>query len=152
MTRPINRLTLTAALTAMAVSLAAPMAFAQGKSSVPAGCVMLQNGQSQCNQQPQAKGVKAAPQPVCKAQPQVGAHPQAKAQPQVKSRKSAAHSPAVGETARRAPVLQQARNSRLPKPPAHQHYRVIGDTVVRVDDSTLAVVAIVGAARPLLAP
>jgi len=52
--------------------------------------------------------------------------------------------PEIGSSARRAPVFQQAEHSRLPPPPAHQHYRVVDGTIVRVDDSTLQVVAIVG--------
>ncbi len=150
MTRHINRLTLTAALTAMAVSLTAPMAFAQGKSNVPAGCVLLQNGQLQCNQQPQAKGTKAAPQTPGKAQPQAKAQPQTKAQPQAKAQKSAQKGPVVGGNAKGGAVVQQAKKSRLPTPPAHQHYRVVDDQIVRVDDTTLAIVAIVGLASSLL--
>lgn len=58
--------------------------------------------------------------------------------------------PYVGESARRAPQLQQAKKSRLPAPPKNQHYRVMDDRVVRVDDKTLKVVAIVGLASALL--
>lgn len=143
MTRQINRRTLTAVIAAMTVSLAAPMAMAQG-NSVPKGCVLLQNGQMQCNQ-PQAKG-----QPQAKSQPQAAVKSQSRQQVTTTTQTRAQHGPAVGESARRAPVLKQASKSRLPAPPAHQHYRVIDDTVVRVDDTTLAIVGIVGLASALL--
>lgn len=58
--------------------------------------------------------------------------------------------PELGSSARRAPVFQQAEHSRLPPPPAHQHYRVIDGTIVRVDDTTLQVVAIVGLLSAIL--
>lgn len=58
--------------------------------------------------------------------------------------------PELGASARRAPVFQQAEHSRLPPPPAHQHYRVIDGTIVRVDDTTLQVVAIVGLLSAIL--
>jgi len=155
MTRPINRKTLTAVIAAMTVSLAAPMALAQGNSGAPNGCIMLKNGQMQCSQG-QAKG-QTKGQPQAKAQPQAKGQPQAPVkvqsqhQVQVQAQTKAQHgAPAVGDTARRAPVLQQASKSRLPAPPAHQHYRVVDDTVVRVDDTTLAIVGIVGLASALL--
>lgn len=147
MIRPITRLTLSAAIAAMAVSLAAPMAMAQGKPGQN-GCIVQSNGQTKCDQ-PQAKGqsqgqAKGQPQAQAKGQPQA----QAKGQPQAKAQ--AQKAPAVGESARRGAVVQQAKHSRLPAPPSHQHYRVVDDKIVRVDDKTLAIVAIVGLASSLL--
>ncbi|MEI4471320.1 hypothetical protein [Frigidibacter sp. MR17.24] len=60
------------------------------------------------------------------------------------------HEPKIGDSGRGGREVQQARNSRLPKPPAHQHYRVIDDRVVRVDDQTMKIVAVVGLASALL--
>lgn len=61
-----------------------------------------------------------------------------------------AYAPHVGDSARHAPRLQQAKSSRLPPPPHGQHYRVFDNRVVRVDDSTLKIVAIVGLATAVL--
>lgn len=52
--------------------------------------------------------------------------------------------PQVGHSARGGQRFQQARTSRLPRPPYGQEYRVIDNTVVRVDSRTLQIVAIVG--------
>lgn len=60
------------------------------------------------------------------------------------------NAPQIGNSARRAPVFQQAMHSRLPPPPAHQHYRVVDGTIVRVDDTTLQIVAIVGLLSAIL--
>lgn len=85
----------------------------------------------------------------CAAQMTPG-HPAAGAAQQHKLRKPQNHAPHVGESARRAPMLQQARDSRLPAPPKGQHYRIMDDRVVRVDDQTAKVVAIIGLTRDLL--
>lgn len=62
------------------------------------------------------------------------------------TRKEARHhrEPRAGDSARRAPMLQQAKASRLPKPPKGQHYRIMDDRVVRVDDRSKKVVAVLG--------
>ncbi|HEY0213439.1 MAG TPA: hypothetical protein VGC40_07620 [Paenirhodobacter sp.] len=61
-----------------------------------------------------------------------------------------AKAPHVGDSARKASTLQQAKNSRLPTLPKNQHYRIMDDRVVRVDDKTMKVVAILGLSKDLL--
>ncbi|MEI4488078.1 hypothetical protein V8J36_17940 [Frigidibacter sp. MR17.14] len=61
-----------------------------------------------------------------------------------------AHGPKIGDNGRGGREVKRAKNGRLPVPPAHQHYRVIDDKVVRVDDNTMKIVAIVGLASALL--
>ncbi|KFI26534.1 RcnB family protein [Paenirhodobacter enshiensis] len=86
----------------------------------------------------------------CAAQPSPTHRNAQNAAPQQKLRKPQNHAPHVGESARRAPMLQQARDSRLPPPPKGQHYRIMDDRVVRVDDQTARIVAIIGLTRDLL--
>lgn len=52
--------------------------------------------------------------------------------------------PHVGERARGGQPFHQAENSRLPRPPRGQEYRVINDHVVRIDSKTLEIIAVVG--------
>jgi len=132
---------LAALVASLAVSLTAPMASAQGARSA---CVMMADGTRKCDGAP---AQKAQPR---KAQPSHQASSPRTATPARPPAQKTAR-PHVGESARKAAVFQRARNSRLPAPPAHQHYRVLDDTIVRVDDSTLKVVAVVGLVSALLA-
>lgn len=138
---------LAALMASLAVSLAAPMASAQGTRSA---CVLTPDGMRKCDGQPAQKASGQTAQPSQRATGQRTATPSRSSAPtQPASKKAAA--PHVGESARKGALFQQARNSRLPAPPAHQHYRVLDDTIVRVDDSTLKVVAVVGLVSALLA-
>ncbi|MFC3060303.1 hypothetical protein [Paenirhodobacter populi] len=116
---------LIAATTAFTLGLAAPAVMAQqpGPQQKPVAAVGCQQGQKQ----PCAKQVAAKPAP-----------------------QTAQTAPRIGDSARKAPPLQQARNSRLPAPPKNQHYRVLDDRVVRVDDKTMKVVAVIGMVKDIL--
>jgi Ni/Co efflux regulator RcnB len=52
--------------------------------------------------------------------------------------------PKVGGNGQRGRPFQQAHNSRFPKPPQGQEYRVIDNNIVRVDKNTLKIVAVLG--------
>jgi len=139
---------LAALIAGMTVSLAAPMASAQQNGAQ--NCIILPNGKKQCNPAPQRAQPAQPGAPGNGAQratpPQnnrVQSQQQIQQQYQIQQQQRI-HAPAIGDNVRRAPVFQQAKNSRLPPPPAHQHYRVIDGTIVRVDDNTLKVVAVVG--------
>lgn len=143
-----TRKTVLAALVAsLAVSLAAPMASAQGTRSA---CVMMSDGTRKCDGAPAQKAQPRKAQPSHQASSPRTATP-SKSAPPARAPAQKTARPHVGESARKAAVFQRARNSRLPAPPAHQHYRVLDDTIVRVDDSTLKVVAVVGLVSALLA-
>ncbi|RWR34061.1 hypothetical protein D2T29_03955 [Sinirhodobacter populi] len=118
---------LIAATTAFTLGLGAPAVMAQqpGPQQKPVAAVGCQQGQKQpCAKQVAAKPVTTKPAPQT--------------------------APRVGDSARKAPPLQQAKNSRLPAPPKNQHYRVLDDRVVRVDDKTMKVVAVIGMVKDIL--
>lgn len=98
-----------------------------------------QGGQTRSDRQGANKGTAAQ-----------SGHRQQTQKGQEQTRRASDQGPRIGESARRAPQLQQARDSRLPAPPQGQHYRVMDDRVVRVDDSTQKIVAIIGLASQLL--
>lgn len=146
MTSSFRKPILAALIAGFALSLAAPMASAQTTKGAQ-NCILLPDGTRKCdgNTQPAQKA-----QPAQKSQK---AQTTQKAQPAQKSAQKSpqkAKGPAIGDGARNAALFQQAKNSRLPAPPAHQHYRVLDGTVVRVDDSTLKVVAVVGLLSAIL--
>lgn len=143
---------LAAMMASLAVSLTAPMASAQGN---PSACVLLPDGMRKCDGQPAQKTQSQKAQPSQKSQPtQKATGPKtstpAKSAPPAKSASQKVPAPHVGDSARKGALFQQAKNSRLPAPPAHQHYRVVDNTVVRVDDTTLKVVAVVGLLSTIL--
>lgn len=121
---------LIAATTAFTLGLAAPAVMAQQPGAQQPGPQQNRPAAAGCQQgqkQPCAKQVAAKPAP-----------------------KVAQKAPRVGDTARKAPPLQQAKNSRLPAPPKNQHYRVVDDRVVRVDDRTMKIVAVIGIVKDIL--
>lgn len=61
------------------------------------------------------------------------------------------HGPRVGDHIRGGTVVEWHRYRRLPPPPRHQEYRVIDNQIVRVDQRTLQVAAVIGLASVLLA-
>ncbi len=143
---------LAALVASLAVSLAAPMASAQGTHSA---CVLLPDGMRKCDGPPAQKTQSQKAQSSQKSQPaQKATGPktatQTKSAPPAKSAPEKTAAPHVGDSARKGALFQQAKNSRLPAPPAHQHYRVVDNTVVRVDDGTLKVVAVVGLLSTIL--
>ena len=143
---------LAALVASLAVSLAAPMASAQGTHSA---CVLLPDGMRKCDGPSAQKTQSQKAQPSQKSQPAQKATGQkiaspAKSATPAKSTPQKVPAPHVGDSARKGALFQQAKNSRLPAPPAHQHYRVVDNTVVRVDDSTLKVVAVVGLLSTIL--
>jgi len=139
----VVRLGIAALASGFAFSTAMPV-MAQPPQKGGQNCVVLPNGQRQCNPAPQ----RAQPaQPGKSAQRATPAQPPQRVQAQEKSQVRATErhrAPAVGDYARRAPLFKQSKNSRLPPPPPHQHYRVIDGMLVRVDDTTLRVMAVVG--------
>lgn len=142
-----TRKTVLAALMAsLAVSLAAPMASARGTHSA---CVLPPDGMRTCDGPPAQKTQPAQKAAGQKIAGQKIASP-AKSSSPVKSAPQKVPAPHVGDSARKGALFLQAKNSRLPAPPAHQHYRVVDNTVVRVDDSTLKVVAVVGLLSTIL--
>ncbi|QUS35740.1 hypothetical protein [Falsirhodobacter algicola] len=58
--------------------------------------------------------------------------------------KGAGHNPHVGEDARNWKTVPADKMRRLPAAPHGQSYRVLNDHVVRVDNDTLQVIALVG--------
>jgi hypothetical protein len=141
MSRFLSKLALTAQAGMVAITLSAPTVQAQPKGQqVPPGCVLLPNGKLQCNN---ASGKQAVP--AIQNRNQNAVKHQDKYQYQVQTRV-----PRVGASAKGAAIFQQARHSRLPKPPAHQHYRVIDGTIVRVDSDTLKVLAVIGLMNELM--
>lgn len=52
--------------------------------------------------------------------------------------------PRVGHGARNARIINHGHGYRLAPPPRGQHYRIVDNTVVRVDDRTLQIVAVMG--------
>ncbi|MFN3823810.1 MAG: hypothetical protein ACK4RN_07520 [Pseudorhodobacter sp.] len=58
--------------------------------------------------------------------------------------------PRIGQHARNGRVWHQGPRHRVGPPPRGQHYRVIDNRVVRVDNNTLQIVAIAGLLSALL--
>lgn len=54
------------------------------------------------------------------------------------------HEPRIGDRGNRGHAFNDRQKYRLPAPPSRQEYRVIDDTVVRVDRDTQKIVAVVG--------
>jgi len=138
---------LAAMMASLAVSLAAPMASAQSPQSA---CVLLPDGTRKCDGPSAQKAPSSQKATGQKATTPSKSAPPAKSSAPAKNTPQKVVAPHVGESARKGAVFQQAKNSRLPPPPAHQHYRVVDGTIVRVDDSTLKVVAVVGLLSAIL--
>lgn len=58
--------------------------------------------------------------------------------------------PKVGGNGKSGRPFQQAQNSRFPKPPHGQEYRVIDNNLVRIDKNTLKIVAVLGIMEALM--
>lgn len=132
--RSIRKPLLAALVGAFALTVAAPAVVAQ---SAPSNC----QGPAPCEKKVETKK---------KTGHRNDAKQDSRREGKAETRNQGHQPPRVGESARRAPQLQQAKNSRLPAPPKNQHYRVMDDRVVRVDDKTLKVVAVIGLASALL--
>ncbi|MDF2142700.1 hypothetical protein [Paenirhodobacter sp. CAU 1674] len=142
MTRIMTKLTLASMAGVLALGLSAPFAQAQPKGQqIPPGCVLLPNGKLQCNN---ASGKQAVPAIQNRDQNTV------RQQNRQQNKVQAHVMPRIGASAKGAPIFQQAKISRLPKPPAHQHYRVLDGTIVRVDSDTLKVIAVMGLMSDLM--
>ncbi|TMV81899.1 hypothetical protein FGG78_24630, partial [Thioclava sp. BHET1] len=61
------------------------------------------------------------------------------------------HGPRVGERIHGRRIVDVRHYRHLPPPPRHQHYEIYDNHVVRVDNNTLAIVAVTGLAAALLA-
>ncbi|WP_172327255.1 hypothetical protein [Mangrovicoccus sp. HB161399] len=128
-----------AAAAAVLTLALSPAAFAQSQGGQQPAC---KPGEQHCVQpQGQAAG-NAAKQQGHKDQ----AKPQAKGQKQG----SAHAAPHVGDSAKAGRQVQPPAHGQLKAPPKGQEYRVIDDQVVRVDSSTLKILAVVGLASALL--
>lgn len=146
-------------LLALATATAGGAALAQGQPPAPQGCQADQNGGKDACRTPQ-KGQQPPQGQKPQGQPPKGQPP--KGQPEQHSGKKPEQQhaqnqprrddrgPHVGDSGKGGRSIQQARNSRLPAPPKNEHYRVIDDHVVRVNDKSQKIVAIVGLASELL--
>lgn len=139
---------------ALMLSLAAPAANANQPGQPDRTQARCEAGQTGCPQPPHhKKDAQKADKRHDGAQPQGAGHQNGKPQgkkPQEHRAENRQRPPHEGDSARGAPPLQRAQNSRLPAPPKNQHYRVLNERVVRVDDKTMKVVAVIGLVSDIL--
>ncbi len=140
----MNRLIAIACVTAIGLA-GAPAAMAQqggprpqqqcqnGRDGNGAPCrAEPQNGRQQGQNQP-GKGPQGQGQKPGQHQAQNHRSPQADNR-----------APHIGDRARNAKPFRQAQNSRLPRLPRWQEYRVVDNHLVRIDSDTLKIVAVIG--------
>ncbi|WP_156894362.1 hypothetical protein [Rhodobacter xanthinilyticus] len=143
MFRHMSRPAFVALIGALGVTLAAPPALAGSKSQ--AGCIALGNGQMLCESAPQKHPGKGHDKAHKATPPQLGVTPSGVRAPGLQ------RGPHLGDDARDWVIIDRSRyDGRLPRLPDHQHYRVIDGTIVRVDDTTMKVLAVVGLMTDLL--
>lgn len=143
MFRRISRPAFAALIGALSVTLVAPPALAGSKSQ--GGCIALANGKLLCETAPQKNPGKGHDKAHKATPPQLGVTPSGVRAPGLQ------RGPHVGDYARDWVIIDRNRyDGRLPRLPDHQHYRVIDGTIVRVDDTTMKVLAVVGLMNELL--
>lgn len=144
---PMKRIIPLACSLAVAMALT-PMAMAQTRTQCQPGqkaCEQQLDQRSQGNKAQQGKGQQHAQNNA--GQKNAGQNNSGRSQ---QAHASQHRKPGVGDSARSAQKFQQAQRSRLSTPPRGQEYRVKDNYVVRVDSSTLKVLAVVGLLETVL--